>query len=74
VIQENRKLREARYERRRELDQHTANWREEEMLRSLREQMDREVNVLSERDSEMRIHHKQARREGRTTFGSVLFE
>ena len=37
VIIENRKLREARYEKRRELDQQTAIWREEEMMRALNE-------------------------------------
>ena len=37
VIVENRKLREARYEKRRELDQQTAIWREEEMLRQQKE-------------------------------------
>lgn len=32
IITENRRLREVRYEKRRELDQQTENWREEEML------------------------------------------
>ena len=55
VIVENRKLREARYEKRQELDDQTANWREEEMLKSMKEQMDREKEILKERDLELRI-------------------
>ena len=43
VIIENRKLREARYEKRKELDQQTAIWREEEMLKSNKELMDRNM-------------------------------
>lgn len=39
VIIENRKLREARYDKRRELDQQTSIWREEEMIKSIKDQM-----------------------------------
>lgn len=55
VIIDNRKLREARYDKRREIDTQTAQWREEEMLRSMKEQMNRELETLKERDHEMRI-------------------
>ena len=37
VIVDNRKLREARYEKRREIDTQTAQWREEEMLKTMGE-------------------------------------
>ena len=58
LIMENRNLREARYMKRKELDQQTAVWREEEMIKSMREQMDREMEVGKERDHEMRIVQK----------------
>jgi len=35
IIQENRKLREARYDKRKEIDQENANWRESQMIKSL---------------------------------------
>ncbi|CDW76374.1 sperm flagellar protein 2 [Stylonychia lemnae] len=74
VIIEDRKLREARYEKRRELDQQTAIWREEEMMKSLRDQMQREMEIFQERDQEMRIVHKQSKREKRNEFGYQLFD
>ena len=55
VITENRKLRETRYEKRRELDQQTSIWKEEEMLRQQQEQMDRDMKTFKDRDFEMRI-------------------
>ena len=58
MILENRNLREARYEKRRELDQQTAVWREEEMLRALQAQTQREMAAFRERDGEMRIAGK----------------
>jgi hypothetical protein len=74
VIIDNRKLREARYEKRREIDTQTAQWREEEMLKSMKEQMDRELETFKDRDYEMRICDKQAHRERRNQFGAVLFD
>lgn len=74
VIIENRKLREARYEKRRELDQQNSNWKEEEMLKSMKEQMDREMEVLKERDQELRIAAKQAQRQKRTNYADLLFD
>lgn len=44
------------------------------MIKSLEDQINREMNVLSERDTEMRILHKQAKRENRTAFASDLFD
>jgi len=37
VIEENRKLREERYEKRRQLDVETSNWREEEMVHYMKD-------------------------------------
>ena len=74
VIVENRKLREARYDKRKELDQQNAIWREEEMMKSLEAQMQRETKTFNERDQEMRIVHKQAQRERRNNFGTNLFD
>lgn len=74
VIIDNRKLREARYDKRREIDTQTAQWRVEEMLRAMREQVARDVETLKERDTEMRIVSKQAHRERRNEFGAVLFD
>jgi hypothetical protein len=74
VIIDNRKLREARYDKRREIDTQTAQWREEEMVHSLKDQMAREVSTLKDRDTEMRIKGKQAQRERRNEFGAVLFD
>lgn len=74
VIVENRNLREARYEKRRELDQQTSVWREEEMLRALKAQMDREVDAFKERDQEMRIVGKKSKRQRRVELGQHLFD
>ncbi len=74
VISENRKLRETRYEKRRDLDLETANWREVEMIKSLEQQIHRETLVLKERDCEMRISTKQHKREGRANFASGLLD
>lgn len=74
VIIENRKLREARYDKRRELDQQTANWREEEMLNSMKDQMTREMKTLQERDEEMRIAQKQAQRQKKNDYANTLFD
>ena len=74
VIVDNRKLREARYDKRKEIDTQTAEWREEEMLRSMKEQMGREMDTFIQRDHEMRIVGKQAHRQRRNEFGAVLFE
>jgi len=65
VIIDNRKLREARYDKRKEIDTQTAQWREEEMLKAMRDQVAREVQTLKQRDVEMRILEKQAHRERR---------
>jgi len=44
------------------------------MLKSMKNQMAREIDTLKERDQEMRILGKQAHRERRNEFGSVLFD
>lgn len=67
-------MREARYEKRREIDAQTAQWREEEMLRSMKDQVGRDIETLKIRDEEMRILGKQAQRERRNEFGAVLFD
>ena len=74
IIIDNRKLREARYEKRREIDVQTSEWREEEMLKSMKYQMQRDMETLKIRDQEMRILEKQAHRERRNQFGAVLFD
>lgn len=50
VIIDNRKLREARYEKRREIDVQTSEWREEEMLKSMKDKMQRDMETLKIRD------------------------
>ena len=44
------------------------------MLNSIKDQMQREMASLKERDVEMRIVHKQAKRQGRAEYSSVLFD
>lgn len=44
------------------------------MLNSMKKQMEREMATLNERDVEMRIVHKQAKRSGRAEYSSVLFD
>jgi phage baseplate assembly protein W len=43
-------------------------------LKEMKQQMVREINTLKDRDVEMRILAKQAQRERRNEFGSVLFD
>ena len=74
IIVDNRKLRDARYEKRREIDVQTAVWREEEKLKEMKQQTVRELQTLKERDDEMRIFAKQAQRERRNEYGAVLFD
>jgi hypothetical protein len=52
----------------------TAEWREEEKLKEMRQQMVREISIMKDRDEEMRIIAKQAQRESRNEFGAVLFD
>ena len=59
VIEQNRDLREQRYEKRREMDTQAASMCEDEMIRQLKEQMYREVEVADERDEEAHIVEKQ---------------
>ena len=47
----------------------TSNWREEEMVHYMKDQLSRELDILIERDEEMRIVRKQQRREVRTEVG-----
>lgn len=74
IIVDNRKLRDARYEKRREIDIQTAVWREEEKLKEMKQQTVRELQTLKERDDEMRIFAKQAQRERHNEYGAVLFD
>lgn len=43
-------------------------------MRSLAEQLQREMETFKERDQEMRIAHKQSKREKRNGLGQVLFD
>lgn len=74
VIAQNRELREQKYEKRRELDTQLGIMREEELLRQLKEQMDRDVEIAKERDEDVRIVEKQFQREKRTDFGNLFFD
>lgn len=65
VIIENRKLREARYFKRKELDTLNANAREEEMLRTLDEQRNIDEESQMEREMDIRINNKQFARQKR---------
>lgn len=44
------------------------------MLKSMKEQMDREMDTFKVRDEEMRIISKQAHHERRKEFGENLFD
>ena len=44
------------------------------MLKSMKDQMDRELDSFKDRDYEMRICDKQAHRERRNQFGAALFD
>ena len=66
VVEENRKLREARYFKRKELDTNNAYEREEEMLRTLDEQRNIDEESQIEREQDLRINDKQMKRQNRT--------
>jgi hypothetical protein len=59
---ENRKLREARYYRRKELDTNNAYAREEEILRTLDEQRNIDEESQVERETDLGINKKQFNR------------
>lgn len=44
------------------------------MLKSMKEQMAREMETMKDRDREMRILGKQSHRERRNEFGAQLFD
>ena len=62
VIEENRKLREAKYQRRSELDIQNAVFKEKSMLDSMQEQMTRDIDILKERDEFLRTKDKEAKK------------
>ena len=62
IIVENRKLREAKYDKRRELDTQNAVFKEKQMLDSMQEQMAREIETLQQRDEFMREKDKEAKK------------
>jgi len=62
VIIEDRKLREAKYDKRRELDTQNAVFKEKQMLDSMQEQMAREIETLQQRDEFMREKDKEAKK------------
>ncbi|CAI2385760.1 unnamed protein product [Moneuplotes crassus] len=74
VIIENRKLREARYYKRKELDTTNAISREEEMLRTLDEQRNIDEESQFERESDLRINCKQDQRKYRTDICSKMLD
>ena len=62
IIAENRKLREAKYDKRQELDTQNAVFKEQQMLDSMRDQMSREIDTLKNRDDFMREKDKEAKK------------
>ena len=62
VIVENRKLREAKYDKRRELDTQNAVFKEKQMLDSMNDQMQREIDTLCNRDDFLREKDREAKR------------
>ena len=62
VITENRKLREARYDRRQDLETQAAAFKERQVLDSMQEQMTREIESLTQRDQFMREKDKEAKK------------
>jgi hypothetical protein len=44
------------------------------LLRSMKEQMNHDIEVLKQRDEEMRVLSKKSQREHRNEFGAVLFD
>lgn len=62
VIIEDRKLREAKYDKRRDLDTQNAVFKEKQMLDSMQEQMAREIETLQQRDAFLREKDKEAKK------------
>ena len=62
IIIENRKLREAKYDKRQELDTQTAIFKEKQVLDSMKDQMAREIETLQHRDEFMREKGKEAKK------------
>jgi len=62
IIVENRKLREAKYDKRSDLDTQNAVFKEKQMLDSMQEQMAREIETLNKRDEFMREKDKEAKK------------
>ena len=62
VIVENRKLREAKYDKRQELDTQNSVFKEKQMLESMNEQMKREIETLAIRDDFMREKDLEAKK------------
>lgn len=72
VIIENRKLREARYYKRKELDTNNAYAREEEMLHTLDEQRNIDEESHIERDADLHVNHKRQKRQIKTEKCSLM--
>lgn len=62
VIVENRKLREAKYDKRHDLDVQNAVFKEKQMLDSMQEQMNREIETLAQRDNFLREKDREAKK------------
>lgn len=62
MIIEDRKLREAKYDKRRDLDTQNAVFKEKQMLDSMLEQMAREIETLRHRDDFLREKDKEAKK------------
>jgi len=60
---QDRKLRDARFSKRRILDTQSAAYKEEQLLEQMHQQMQREIDTMKVRDQDMRIMNKQAHRQ-----------
>lgn len=62
IITEDRKLREAKYDKRTDLDIQNAVFKEKQMLDSMQDQMIREIETLNDRDAVLREHALEAKK------------
>jgi hypothetical protein len=74
VIIENRKLREAKYDKRQELDVQNAIFKEKQMLDSMIEQMNREIDTLQKRDNHERHMHQEAEKQDRVKMAREMVD
>lgn len=74
VIVENRKLREAKYDKRQDLDVQNAVFKEKQMLDSMQEQMSREIETLGQRDDFLREKDREAKKRRQTVEAKKMMD